>query len=173
MISPRSWGGVGGGGQTGCMSAGTSLGWEMLSSLLVRVFPCHDITPGATAAPRSAPSPCTSRRVGVTEAAPASKYHAVTTVISYCADARVLPALLLPRPPTGCDSQASDPGLPNQLPAALPAGPRNPQPPAGTAVLHPPALGEREAPGRGWLAAPARREQEGGSLITARGERGD
>lgn len=60
---------------------------------------------GATAAPSSAPSPCTRRWVGVTEPASASKYHTVTTAISYCAGAGTLPVLLR-RSPASCDTQA-------------------------------------------------------------------
>lgn len=123
----------------------------------------------------SAPSLGTSRWVGVAEPAPASKYHAVTTVISYCADAGALPALL-PRPLAGCNTRAdSDPELPSQLPAPLPAGPQNSQPPGRTTALHTPALGEHEAPERGWgwQHQPSGSKEGGGSLITVFGERCD
>lgn len=112
---------------------------------------------GATAAPSSAPSPCPSRRVGTKHPAPASKYHAVTTVIWYCAGAGALPALL-PRLPTSCSTQAAT---------------RAPWPASCPEILSPAGTREPEAPGRGRLAAPARRERAGGSLITARGERRD
>jgi len=97
----------------------------------------------------------------------ASEYHAVTTVISYCAGAGALPALL-----PGLQHPGSDPGLPGRLPAPLLAGPRNPQPPAKTAALRPPAsgtVGPRERPAGSTGPAGA----SGSSLITACRERGD
>lgn len=60
---------------------------------------------GTTAAPSSAPSAHTSKRVGVAEPAPTSKYQTATTVISYFANTGAPPALLLALS-ASCDTQA-------------------------------------------------------------------
>lgn len=89
---------------------------------------------GATAAPSSAPSPCPRRRLGTKHPAPASKYHAVTAVIWYCAGVGALPAWL-PRLPTSCSTQAAT-GAP--WPASCP---EILSPPGGTTALQPAAPG--------------------------------
>lgn len=120
---------------------------------------------GATAAPSSALSPCPSRRVGTEDPASASKYHAVTTVICYCAGVGALPALL-PRLPTSCNTQtATGAPWPASCPEIL-------SPPGGTAALQPPAPGSL-SPGERPAGSPSPVGATGGSLITARGERRD